>query len=281
MYAWRGSLGPNESAWVGVASAGRVFRRRWASIAAETRRDPRSPANPPHRRAAKSCSVRVIGFAFHPSVGTARKEEGREPQRVQPGCDEATEAGGVPPAGANQPAPQSKPVTHASRLVTHNTPSVASEPGVRILAAAPAHLLTVLRSRAFACADLKSPARAPSPPASSFGRSRRACCSDRFRCHQQVARCRRFASTAGLSCFCAIANGVGDARRQRRVRSQSPSSGDRWHRLKTRRPERCRLRQGPETPGPSMPAIRDPPQIASEPPQTGYRRPPSACWRAG
>src|SRR5207248_5030476 len=36
------------------------------------------------------------------------------------------------------PAPQSKPVTHASRVVAHVAPSVASGLGLRILAAGPA-----------------------------------------------------------------------------------------------------------------------------------------------
>ena len=47
--------------------------------------------------------------------------------------------GGVTPYRA-APAPRSKPIAHASRLVTHCAPSVASGRGVKIRAAGPAHL---------------------------------------------------------------------------------------------------------------------------------------------
>ena len=48
------------SALVRVPSAGRVFRRRRASIAAESSRDPRSRVSSPRLRAAQLCSVCVI-----------------------------------------------------------------------------------------------------------------------------------------------------------------------------------------------------------------------------
>ena len=47
------------------------------------------------------------------------------------------------------PAPQSKPVTPASRLVAQDAPLVASGLGLRILAAGPAPLTTVLLLRSF------------------------------------------------------------------------------------------------------------------------------------
>ena len=74
----------------------------------------------------------------HPSVGTARKEEGENPRAFN-------QIGTRPPGRwgdarrARGPAPQSKPVAHASRLVTQNAPSVAFGLGVRIPAAGPAH----------------------------------------------------------------------------------------------------------------------------------------------
>jgi hypothetical protein len=55
------------------------------------------------------------------------------------------------------PAPQSKPVTLASRLVARNAPSVAIGLGLRILAAGPAPEPTVLLSRAFMCANANIP----------------------------------------------------------------------------------------------------------------------------
>jgi hypothetical protein len=55
-HGW-GSLGPCGPALVRVPSAGRMFRRRRASIAAESRRDPRSRVSSPRLRAAELCSV--------------------------------------------------------------------------------------------------------------------------------------------------------------------------------------------------------------------------------
>jgi len=65
-----------------------------------------------------------------PLLEPRAKEEGENPPRVQSDWDEAT--GPVGNARRATPAPQSKPVTHASRLVTHNAPSVAFELGRRI-----------------------------------------------------------------------------------------------------------------------------------------------------
>jgi hypothetical protein len=54
------------------------------------------------------------------------------------------------------PAPLSKPVTPASRLVAQVAPSVASGLGLRILAAGPARDPHLLLLRTFVCADLKA-----------------------------------------------------------------------------------------------------------------------------
>ena len=123
---------------VRASRAAPAVKRRCASIAEETRRAPRSRANSPRRRA-RSCSVRAIVFTpFHPSVETARKEEGENPRAFN-------QIETKPPGRwgnarrANAPAPQSKPVVQASRLVTQNASSVALGLGVRIRAAGPAH----------------------------------------------------------------------------------------------------------------------------------------------
>jgi len=143
------SLGPNRSALVRVLSARRVFRRRWASTACESRRDPRSRLRSPRLRAAKFCSVCVMAFwASRLSVGSARKEEGY-PRAF-------TEIGTRPPdrwgnAGrSTAPAPQSKPVAPASRLVAQIAPLVASglraeNPGRRASSCS-----TLLRLRGYA-----------------------------------------------------------------------------------------------------------------------------------
>jgi hypothetical protein len=138
-YARRGSLGPYGSALVRVPSARRAFKRRRASTACETRRDPPSRSNSPRLRAAKVSSVHLIRCLgpSHPPVGSARNEY-ENPQVF-------SEIGTRPPgrwcnAGRNTaPAPQSKPVTRASRLVAQTAPLVAFGLGSRILAAGPAH----------------------------------------------------------------------------------------------------------------------------------------------
>ncbi len=74
-----------------------------------------------------------------PLLGPRAKDEGENPRA-------SNQIGTTPPGRwgdacrSRAPAPQSKPVAHASRLVTHNAPSVASGLGVRILAAGPARL---------------------------------------------------------------------------------------------------------------------------------------------
>ena len=91
--------------------------------------------------------------AFPSSVGSARKEEGQNPSAVN-------QIGTRPPGRwgnarrSTAPAPQSKPVTPASRLVTGRAVggnrARAENPGRR--ASSPSN---VLPSRAFVCADLK------------------------------------------------------------------------------------------------------------------------------
>jgi hypothetical protein len=94
---------------------------------------------------------------FLPSVGCAPKEEGTYPRAVN-------QIGTRPPSRwgnarrSTAPAPQSKPVTPASRLVAHVAPSVASGRGLRILAAGPA------RARLYSsCGQLCAPTQRRRP----------------------------------------------------------------------------------------------------------------------
>jgi hypothetical protein len=81
-YAWRGSLELTGCATVRASSARRAFRRRWASTACESRRDPGSRLSSPRLRAAESCRLRVMVLtSSRPSVGSARKGEGQNPAR--------------------------------------------------------------------------------------------------------------------------------------------------------------------------------------------------------
>jgi hypothetical protein len=121
-------------------SARRVFRRRRASIAGESRNDPRSRGNSPRLRAAELCSVRFMIFKpSRPSIGSCARRRGVEPPRFN-------QIETRPPGQwgnacrRTAPAPQSKPVTHASRLVAPVAPSVAFGPGLRIPAAGPAYV---------------------------------------------------------------------------------------------------------------------------------------------
>jgi hypothetical protein len=152
---------------VRASRAGRAIKRRRTSIAEETRRDPRSRANSPRRRAARPCSIRVIVFTpFHPSVENARREEGENPRAFN-------QIGTRPPgrwgnARRATPAPQSKPVAHASRLVAQ-----IAVGGIRAWGENPGRRAssdtTVLRFGPFAYADLKKSART-SPRASADSR---------------------------------------------------------------------------------------------------------------
>ena len=70
-----GSLGPSGCALVPGRSARRVFRRRRASIAGESRSDPRSCVNSPRLRAAELCSVRFMVIKpSRPSRARAKRE---------------------------------------------------------------------------------------------------------------------------------------------------------------------------------------------------------------
>ena len=93
-----GSLGSTASALVGVPRAGRVFRRRWASIANENRRDPRSRSNAPRRRTTRICSVRVIVVEAFPSVCWigAQGRRARTPARLAR-LGRVHRAGGITP----------------------------------------------------------------------------------------------------------------------------------------------------------------------------------------
>src|SRR5260370_15329057 len=72
-----------------------------------------------------------------PLAGPRGKEEGENPRAVdQIGARSPGRWGDA--FRSTAPAPQSKPVTHTSRLVALVAPSVASELGLSILAAGPA-----------------------------------------------------------------------------------------------------------------------------------------------
>ena len=89
----------------------------------------------------------IVFSSSRPSIGVARKEEGDNARAFN-------QIGTKPPGRWDNAdrrtatAPQSKPVTPASRLVAHAVPLVAFGLGLRILAAGPAALPTVLRLRA-------------------------------------------------------------------------------------------------------------------------------------
>jgi hypothetical protein len=112
-----------------------------ASLGFDRRRDPPRPvvaiefASPARRQV---LSPQGHGLQAFPSLCRVRAEgRGLEPPRVQSDWDAAT--GPVGNAGrSTAPAPQSKPVTPASRLVAQITPLVAFGLGLRILAAGPA-----------------------------------------------------------------------------------------------------------------------------------------------
>ena len=129
---------PSGGALIRLPSARRAFRRRWASIADESRCDPRLRLSSPRQRSGRSRVLRVMVFGpSRPSVGSARKERGLEPRAVN-------QIGTRPPGRwrnarrSTAPAPQSKPVTPASRLVAQVAPSVASGLGLSVPAAGPA-----------------------------------------------------------------------------------------------------------------------------------------------
>ena len=115
-----GSLGPTRSALVRALTARRAFRRRRASTACESCRDPGSRSSSPRLRAAQLFCARVIVQAF-PSLwlGAHGAKRGSRTPSVQ--RNRAATFGPVGgPGGRPQPAPQSKPVTRTSRLVAQD-----------------------------------------------------------------------------------------------------------------------------------------------------------------
>jgi hypothetical protein len=81
----------------------------------------------------------IVLVPSRPSIGVERKDEGKDPGAFKSDSNASTE-----PVGnarwSTTPAPQSKPVAHASRLVARGAPSVAFGLGLRILAAGPARI---------------------------------------------------------------------------------------------------------------------------------------------
>ena len=82
-YTYRGSLGPTGSALlVGVPSASRAFRRRWASIADETRCMVRSRLSSPRLRTGTSRGLRVMASSLPvPLSGPRQRTRARTPAR--------------------------------------------------------------------------------------------------------------------------------------------------------------------------------------------------------
>jgi hypothetical protein len=157
--ASRGSIGPTASSLVQVPRAGRVFRRRWASIADETRRDPRSRSNAPRRRTARICSVRVMVLEAFPSLywNPRARKRARTPARLAR-LGRGHRAGGI------------TPVKHsASPAVKTDDPSLSPRGarsavrGIRAWAGSPGRRVsscsTVLLVRMFMCPRPKGLAR--------------------------------------------------------------------------------------------------------------------------
>jgi hypothetical protein len=81
--SWGASFGPSGLPWSGCHRLARVLRHRQASIAGESRRDPRSQVNSPHLGAAQLCSVCVMVIKrSRPANWVARKENGVNPPSV-------------------------------------------------------------------------------------------------------------------------------------------------------------------------------------------------------
>jgi hypothetical protein len=165
----------------------------WRALAACSgvggHRSPRKPVaprdhEPTHRAYAPPNSVVSASRSYapsRPSVGDrAQGKRARNPSAFN-------QIGTRPPgrwgnARTAQQTPQSKPVTHASRLVAQSAPSVAFGLGMRILAAGPAQLPTVLQWRRLRARSSESllglPPRAstdPPPPAIAGSDSHRPC----------------------------------------------------------------------------------------------------------
>jgi len=99
----------------------------------------------------------VLGCHWGPSRSSLRSTRKQADENASRG---QTDRGVSPGRWGNAfrsttPAPQSKPVAHASRLVAHIAPLVAFGLGVRILAAGPARITTLLRLHAICAMSLK------------------------------------------------------------------------------------------------------------------------------
>jgi hypothetical protein len=111
-----------------------------APLSIDCWREPRSRSTSPRLRAAKSCLLDVMVLRLSvPVAGPRGKEEGENPRAVD-------QIGARSPgrwsdaSRSTAPAPQSKPVAPASRLVAQVAPSVVLGFGLRILASEPARV---------------------------------------------------------------------------------------------------------------------------------------------
>ena len=166
-----GSLGPTASALVRVPRAGRVFRRRWASIANETRRDPRSRSNAPRRRTARICSVRVIVLEAFPSVCWigAQGRRARTPARLAR-LGRFHRAGGITPvkhdAGPAVKTGNPSLSPRGARSAVGGIRAWAGNPGSRASSSS-----TVLLVRASMCPRPKECCSDASPPSADSARA--------------------------------------------------------------------------------------------------------------
>jgi hypothetical protein len=169
-----GSLGPTASALVRVSRAGRVFRRRWASIANETRRDPRSRSNAPRRRTARICSVRVMVVEAFPSLcWIGAQGRGQEPPRDWPDWDPST---GPVGSRAREAWRQPRSKTDNPCLSPRGADSAVG--GIRAWARNPGRRAsscsTLLLARAFMCPRPQTSSSAASPTAADAAQSQTA-----------------------------------------------------------------------------------------------------------
>ena len=116
-----------------------------ASLGVDRRREPPRSAITSQFAAPTRCPIVFRprhGLQAFPSLSWVRAQRKRARTHAR-----SNQIGTRPPGrwdharrSSTAPAPQSKPVTHASRLVAQVAPSVAFGLGMRILAAAPAHV---------------------------------------------------------------------------------------------------------------------------------------------
>ena len=123
----------------GVRSGVFAFPGRTPAITSQLASPIRRPIGFRGRRGVQSLPV--------PRLGSRKRKSARTAERCQ-GRDDDAGPGEVALVESPPPAPQSKPVTLAPRLVARTAPLVAFGLGLRILAAGPAPISTVLRLRA-------------------------------------------------------------------------------------------------------------------------------------